>query len=162
MPKFEKNYMIQPITFTAPLLLAKKTATGIQVPDAIVTQLGNSKRPPVKVTINGYTYPNTIAVMNGVYMLSVSAAVREKANIKSGDLVKVTLELDTTIREVAIPEDFKRALDKHPPAKQQFEKLSNSNKKRYIILIEQAKTPETKNRRIEKAIQELGHGKDAR
>ncbi len=147
--------MNQPIVFIAPLLLAKKTATGIQVPDKIVAKLSSGKRPPVKVTINGYTYQNTIAVMDGVFMLSVSAAVREKAQIKSGDQVTVTLELDTTVREAAIPEEFKKVLDQYSVAKQRFEKLSNSNKKRYIIPIEQAKTIETKNRRIEKAIQEL-------
>ena len=149
----------QTIKFTTDLLVARKTATGIQVPDKIVEGLGAGKRPPVKVTINGYTYRNTIAVMNGAFMLSVSAEVREKAGIKGGDKIEVELELDTQPREVAIPVDFKKALDKNTAAKKFFETLSNSNKKRYIIPIEQAKTEDTRLRRIEKAIADLNNNK---
>jgi hypothetical protein len=145
----------QKIKFKAELLLAKKTATGIQVPHEVVEKLGNSKRPPVIVTVNGYTYQNTIAVMNGVFMLSVSSDVREKANIKSGDIIEVEIELDAQPREVEVPIDLKKALDNNIAAKKFFETLSNSNKKRFIIPIEQAKTPETKTRRIEKTIADL-------
>jgi hypothetical protein len=148
--------MDQKVKFNSTLLLVGKTATGVQVPNEIVEKIGAGKRPAVKVTINGYTYPNTIAVMNGVFMLAVNATVREKAGIKSGDLIEV--ELDTLPREVALPEDFKMALEENPTAKKNFEMLSNSNKKRFILPIEQAKTVETKNRRIEKAISELKQG----
>lgn len=145
----------QPIIFRTELLLAKKTATGLEVPNEIVAQLGTSKKPAVKVTINGYTYPSTVASMGGVFMLPVSAEVREKAGIKSGDIIEVSLELDTQPRVVEAPEDFQLALDANPEAKQFFENISNSNKKYYIAQIEQAKTPETRNRRIEKAISDL-------
>ncbi|WP_337043754.1 YdeI/OmpD-associated family protein [Emticicia sp. 17c] len=145
----------QSITFKTSLLLAGKTATGIEVPAAVVEQLGNGKRPPVKVTINAYTYPSTVAVMGGVFMLPVSAEVREKAGISSGDTIEVSLTLDTQPRVVETPADFQEALNNNPAAKQFFEGLSNSNKKYYIGAIEQAKTTETRNRRIEKAILEL-------
>jgi len=145
----------QPIKFKAELLLAKKTATGIQVPNEIVAQLGKSKKPAVKVTINGYSYPSTVATMGGVFMLPVSTEVREKAGIQNGDIVEVSLVLDTQPRVVEAPEDFQLALDANPTAKQFFENISNSNKKYYIAQIEQAKTPETRNRRIEKAISDL-------
>lgn len=129
----------QKIKFKATLLLSKKTATGVEVPEEVIEKLASGKRPPVKVTINGYTYPNTIAVMNGVYMLSVSADVREKARIQSGDKVEVQLELDTQPREVEIPLVLQKALAKNAKAKKFFETLSNSNKKRFTIPIEQAK-----------------------
>lgn len=142
-------------SFKAILLQEKKTATGIQVPEAVVEKLGGGKRPPVKATINGYTYESTLGIMNGVAMLPVSAAVRDKAGVAAGDTVKVELELDSSTREVAIPADLKKALDKNAPAKSFFETLSNSNKKRYILPIEEAKTEETRTRRIEKTIAEL-------
>ena len=51
--------------FTATLELHGKTATGIEVPEDVVTGLGAGKRPPVRVTINGHTYRSTIAAYNG-------------------------------------------------------------------------------------------------
>jgi bifunctional DNA-binding transcriptional regulator/antitoxin component of YhaV-PrlF toxin-antitoxin module len=145
----------QQITFSAELLLAKKTATGIEVPAEVVAQLGNSKKPAVKVTINGYTYPSTVASMGGVFMLPVSAEVREKAGISAGDMLQVTVAPDTAPRVVELPADFQQALDNNPAARQYFDAISNSNKKYYIASIEQAKTPETRTRRIEKAIADL-------
>lgn len=147
------------IKFTATVELAKKTATGIQVPETVVEQLCGGKRPPVKVTINDYTYQNTIAVMNGQYLLAVSAEVREKAGINAGDVVEVELALDTAPREVEVPSDLQEALDANSAAKIFFDSLSNSNKKRFIIPIDQAKTPETRTRRIEKAIIDLAENK---
>ena len=143
------------ITFTAELLTAKKTATGIEVPALVVEQLGAGKRPLVKVTINNYTYPSSIATMGGAFMLPVSAEVRANAGIKEGDTVEVTLALDTQPRVIEAPADFRDALDKNPAAAQFFEGISNSNKKYYIGAIEQAKTAETRARRIEKAIADL-------
>jgi hypothetical protein len=62
--------------FRATIQLAGKTATGIRVPGEVVASLGASKRPPVRVTINGHTYRNTVAPMGGVFMIGVSAENR--------------------------------------------------------------------------------------
>jgi bifunctional DNA-binding transcriptional regulator/antitoxin component of YhaV-PrlF toxin-antitoxin module len=145
----------QQLTFKSELLLAGKTATGVEVPAEVVEKLGSTKNPPVKVTINDYTYPSTIAVRNGVFMLPVSAEVREKAGIKSGEIIEVSVTSDNQPRVVEVPTDFQDALDKNLAAKQYFETLSNSNKKYFIGSIEQAKTQETRIRRIEKAIIDL-------
>jgi len=133
--------------------------TGICVPDEIVEQLGAGKKPPVKVTVNGFTYPNTIAVMGGKFMLSVSADVRSRSGVKGGDNVTVTLELDTAPREVPLQPDFQTALEGNPKALAFFQTLSNSNKKRYVLPIGEAKTEETRARRIEKAVSDLSEGK---
>jgi hypothetical protein len=133
--------------------------TGICVPDEVVEKLGAGKRPPVNVTVNNYTYRNTIAVMGGKFMIGVSADIRSKTGIKGGDKVKVTLELDTKPREVEVPADFQQLLDKNPKAKQFFETLSYSNKQRYILPIGQAKTEETRQRRMENSIADLSKGK---
>ncbi len=85
--------------------------TGIAVPAEVVEKLGAGKKPPVKVTVNEYSYRNTIAVMGGKFVIGVSAAIRNETGIKGGDNVKVTLELDTEPREVAILADFKEMLD---------------------------------------------------
>src|SRR3979490_1943691 len=77
------------------LLQSGKTVVGIQVPNEVVEALGAGKRPPVRVTINGYTYRNTIAVMSGVFMVGVSAENREQAHVAGGDEGDVGIELDT-------------------------------------------------------------------
>jgi len=73
------------LKFHTTLLQGDKTATGIQVPDEIVESLGSGKRPPVRVTINGYTYRSSIASMGGKFMLGVSAEHRAGAGVAGGD-----------------------------------------------------------------------------
>src|SRR5207253_3512523 len=141
--------------FRAKIELAGKTATGIEVPAAVVAKLGSSKKPAVRVTINGYTYRSTVATMGGRFMLPISGQVREAAGVAARDQVDVKVELDTAPREVTVPADFGRALTRDPAASRFFEGLSFSNKQRIVISIEAAKTPETRERRIAKAVDTL-------
>lgn len=145
--------------FRARIELGGKTATGIQVPAAVVAKLGSSKRPAVSVTLNGYTYRSTVAPMGGRFMLPVSAEVREAAGVAAGDQVDVDIDLDTEPREVGVPPDLTRALSRNAAAKWYFEGLSYSNKRRFVISIEAAKTPETRERRIAKAVNVLREGR---
>jgi hypothetical protein len=144
--------------FRATLELGGKTATGIEVPAEVVAKLGSSKRPAVRATINGHTYRSTVAPSGGRFMLPVSAEVRQAAGIAAGDKVEVALELDTEPREAAVPADFQAALKRDAAARKAFEALSYSNKRRHILSIEGAKTDETRQRRIAKAITELRQG----
>lgn len=147
--------------FTTKLELGGKTATGFVVPPEVVEALGKGKKPPVKVTINGrYTYRNTVAVMDGVYMLGVSAEHREGAGVKAGDLMEVDLELDTEPRVLETPPDLAEALEREPKAKEYFESLSYSNKRRHVLAIEGAKAAETRQRRIEKSVGMFKEGKN--
>lgn len=141
--------------FRAVILQSGKTATGIEVPPEVVAALGTSKKPAVRVTLNGYTYRNTVATMGGKFMLSVSAEVREKAGVQGGDEVEVTLELDTEKRTVTVPPELAAALAKNAKARTAFEALSYSNQLRYVLAVEGAKTEETRQRRIEKTVSEL-------
>jgi hypothetical protein len=144
--------------FRTTLRLEGKTATGIEVPAGVVEALGHGKRPPVTVTINGHTYRSTIAPYGGtagVYMLPVSAEQRRGAGIAAGDEIDVEVELDTAPREVVVPADFAEALDAQPAARQFFDGLSYSNKRRFVLSIEDARTPETRQRRIDKYVAQL-------
>ena len=145
--------------FRTVILQNGKTATGIRVPDEVVVGLGSGKRPAVRATINGYTYRSTVAPMGGEYMLPVSAEVRERAGVVAGDEVDVDVELDGAPREVSVPPDLAEALDGDVEAKRLFEALSYSNKRRIVLPIEEAKTPETRQRRIAKAVSTLHEGK---
>jgi hypothetical protein len=145
--------------FRTTILKGDKTATGIRIPDEIVAALGAGKRPPVRVTINGFTYRSTVAVMGGAYMVGVSAENRAGTGVAGGDEVDVDIELDTEPREVSLPADFAAALDAAPEARQTFDRLSNSNKGWHVSSIDGAKTDETRQRRIVKSVEALRAGK---
>jgi Bacteriocin-protection, YdeI or OmpD-Associated/Domain of unknown function (DUF1905) len=147
------------VKFHSVVQLNGKTATGIPVPEVVVESLGAGKRPLLRVTVNDYTYSTTLATVDGEYMLSVSGEVRERARVAAGDRVDVDVEVDTQPREVSLPPDFSEALDKYPDARRFFDGLSYSNKQRFVLPVEQAKSDETRQRRIEKAVTSLREGR---
>ena len=133
--------------------------TGIEVPPETVEGLGGGKKPAVLVTIGGYSYRSTIAVMGGKFLIPLSSERRAESGIKGGDPVEVQLTLDDTPREVVVPEDLTAALAGDPVAKAFFGKLSYSNQLRHVLSITDAKTAETRQRRIDKALEMLRAGK---
>jgi len=147
------------VTFRTTLELGGKTATGMRIPAEVVESLRSGKRPPVLVSINGYTYRNTVAVYGGEFFVGVSAEHRAGAGVAAGDEVDVTLELDTAPRVVELPGDFAAALAGDATAKAFFDGLSNSNKGWFVSSIEGAKTDETRQRRIDKYVGMLRDGR---
>jgi hypothetical protein len=145
--------------FRTTILQAGKTATGIEVPEAVVTALGSGKRAKVLLTINGYTYRNSVAPMGGVYMIGVSDEVRRAAGVAGGDVVDVDIELDSAPREVDVPADLAAALDADPAARRTFDGLSYSNKSWHTSQIAGAKTDETRQRRLAKSVEALRAGR---
>ena len=145
--------------FRATIQGTGKTAAGIQVPNEVVEALGPSRKPAVRATINGFTYRSSVASMGGVFMLGVSNEVRRSAGVVAGQEVDVDLELDTEPREVVVPPDLAAALAADDAARRAFEALSYSNKRRIVIPIDDAKTAETRQRRIDKSIEGLREGR---
>ena len=132
---------------------------GFAVPEEVVLSFGKGKRPPVTVTINGYTWRSTVAVMGGRYMLGVSAEHRAGAGVEGGQTVEVELERDDAPRTVEPPPDFAAALDADADARRTWDGLSNSNKGWHVSSIEGAKSDETRQRRIEKSVAALREGR---
>ena len=122
--------------------------------------LGTSRKPAVKVSLNGYTYRSTVATVNGAYMVGVSNDVRTAAGVAAGQVVDVDIEVDTEPRGRTVPPDLAAALDAEPEARRFFETLSYSNKRRIVMPIDDAKTPETRQRRIEKSVAIAARGPD--
>jgi len=145
--------------FRTTLLLAGKTATGIRIPNEVVEALGAGKRPPVLVTINGYKYRNTVAVYGDEYLVGVSAEHRAGANVKAGDELDVDIELDTLPRTVEVPADLNEALDAEPDLRRRFDGLSYTNRNAIVTQVVGAKSDETRQRRITKAIEALRQGR---
>ena len=148
--------------FHAEVQLAGKTATGVLVPPEVVEALAAGKRPSVRVTIGGHTYRSTIAPRGDVFKLGISAENRELAGVTAGDVVDVELELDSEPREVTVPADFAHALDRDAAAKRFFDGLSFSQRQWFVLGIEEAKTAETRERRIAKAVERLREGRGNR
>ena len=145
--------------FRARIEGAGKTAAGIEVPAEVVVALGSSKRPAVRVTINGYTYRSTVAVLGGRFMMGVSAEVRAAAGVAAGETVDVEMELDVAPREVAVPPTLKRELAGDAAARQRFEALSYSKRRLLVDPIANAKTDETRQRNLAKAMAQLRDAK---
>ena len=133
--------------------------TGIVVPGEVINQLGAGNRPPVIVNVNDYEYRNTVAVMGGKHMISVSAAVRKATGLKAGDPIRVTLTVADTPRDVNVPADLAAALATDDRAGAFFVKLSNSMQRYHIDNINAAKSDETRLRRITKAVSLFREGK---
>jgi hypothetical protein len=147
------------VRFRTTIQQSGKTTTGIQVPEEVIEALGSGKRPAVRVTVNGYTYRSTVAVLGGRNMVGVSAEHRVATGVAGGDEVDVDIELDTAPREVNIPADLAAALDAEPAARRTFDGLSYSNKSWHVLQVEGAKTDETRQRRIARSVDILRQGR---
>jgi hypothetical protein len=133
--------------------------TGIAVPEDVLEQLGAGKRPPVLVDLNGHRYRTTAGVMGGRSMIPVSAAVRKATGLAGGDPVRVVLTVADTPREVQVPDDLAAALAAEPQAGAFFAGLSNSLQRYHVDAVTGARSPETRRRRIDKALVLFREGK---
>ncbi len=143
----------KPITFCTTILQFGNN-TGIQVPEEIIERLASGKRPLVRVSLNNYSYRSAVAVMDGMYLISLSSEHRKAAGVNGGDKINVTLELDLEPRTVEIPQDLKNALTA-ASALDAFDNTAPSMKKEYVRQVEEAKAQETRERRIAKIIEKL-------
>jgi antitoxin component of MazEF toxin-antitoxin module len=141
--------------FRTTVELGGKTATGMRVPDEVVAALGAGKRPQVTVTINGGTYRSTVAAYKGAYMLPLSAENRRVTGVSAGDEVDVDVELDVQPRTVAVPADLAEALDRDAAVRRRFDALAFTHQREWVRSVEEAKRPETRRRRIDKAVESL-------
>ena len=130
------------------------SATAIKFPFDVETIFG-AKRVPVCGTINGAAFRSTIFRMHGEQFMVVNRELREEANAKAGDTVRVEIERDTAPRTVEVPADLFAALNENPAAKEIWERISYTHKKEFVAAIEEPKKPETRARRVKKTLAEL-------
>ena len=142
-----------PITFHT-TILSFGNNTGIEVPEAVINQLDSGKRPLVKVTVKKYTYRSAVAVMDGKFMISLSAEHRQAAGVQGGEETDITVALDLEPRTVELPEDLKVAL-MAAGAIEAFDNSAPSMRKEYVRQVESAKAQETRERRILKIVENL-------
>jgi len=148
--------------FRTTLLTTGKTAAGFVVPAEVMDGLAAGKKPAVRVTINGHTYRSSVGTIEGRPMVGVSAEHRAAAGVEGGQQIDVDLELDSAPRTVDVPADFAAALAPFPEARAFYDGLNYSERRWFVLGIEDAKTPETRQRRIEKAVERLRSGRGQR
>jgi hypothetical protein len=148
--------------FSCVVLAAGKTATGLPVPEEVVTALGSGRRPAVYVTVGSHTYRSTIAPYDEGFRIPLSGENRAAAGVSAGDSVEVEVRLDTDPRDAVVPADFGAALDADPEARRFFDGLSFSNKQSYLRWVTGAKTDETRERRVSQGVELLRGGRKHR
>jgi hypothetical protein len=121
---------------------------------------GTRRRVPVQAAFDGEPYRGSMSNMGGdCHILIVVKKIRQKIDKQPGDKITVILSLDTEPRVVTVPPDFQALLNANPAAKQTFTTFSYSNQRDYVLWIEDAKRPETRQRRMTKAVDLLSAGK---
>jgi hypothetical protein len=147
------------LRFEAVLEANDTTSVFVILPTRIAAALGPKKRAPVKVTINKYTYPTTVAVYGGKSLLGLRKEVRDAAGVSAGQRVTVLVEPDLDPRVVEVPTEVKKVLGRDRAAKAAFEKLSYTNQKEYVNWVTTAKQEETRRNRLERMPSMLREGK---
>jgi hypothetical protein len=127
----------------------------VGVPSDVVDQLGGGGRIPVTASFDGHPYRGSIAVYGGQHVLGVVKALRSAIGKAVGDAVQVELALDQEQRIVDVPEDVKDSLAAAGLAAQ-FDAMSYTKRRQAVEHIESAKSPDTRQRRVEKLLEELG------
>jgi hypothetical protein len=108
-------------------------------------------RAPVKVTLNGYTFRSTVAAMGGPPLIPLRRSNQDAAQLDGIETLDVRLDLDTEPRVVKPPSDLVKAL-KAATLWERWQDLSFSHQREHVEAIEDAKKPETRKRRIERAV----------
>ena len=131
-------------------------ATYISVPFSVPEIYGTKGQVKVKATINNVEFRGLLAAMGtGSHVLGIRKELRNKMGITFGDVVTVKLERDLEPRTVTIPEDLDELLNQEPDLKKRFLKMAYTHQNEYVQHLEDAKKPETRQRRLEKIMREL-------
>jgi Domain of unknown function (DUF1905)/Bacteriocin-protection, YdeI or OmpD-Associated len=139
--------------FRAELIGTTSSGSYVVVPPNVMKRFGGRTRVPVRATINGVTWRTTIANMGAGPMIGVTASTRKGAGIARGDRVTISIEEDKDERTVEVPADFAKAMNK--AQRWAYDSMSYTHRKEYVQWIEAAKKPETRMRRIAKALAKL-------
>lgn len=131
----------------------------VTIPFDVKEAFGTRARVPVRARIRGHEFRSSIFPMGGRHMLVLNREVREAAKAQANETVTVEIERDTEPRVVTPPEDLARALAASPAAAAAWEKLSYTHRKEHAKAVEDAKRPETRERRIRKTIETLSAAK---
>ena len=138
---------------------AGSSVAWMNAPFDVSQSFGTRARVPVRGTINGFPFRNSLMPMGGCHGMAVNKAMRDGAGIKAGDTVSVVMERDDSERSVEVPPALKKELAKNKTAQANWSELSFTNQKEIALSISGAKQEDTRARRLAKAMDILKNGK---
>jgi hypothetical protein len=143
------------LTFTAKI--TKITVLRVvTVPPKVVRALGGALRIPVIARYGGVPTQTTLSPAGGdKRRLTLKLDVLKTVGLDAGDTIKIELSPDSNPRFMVFPADLERALKFRPAAAAALERASPSTRRIVVELLEQSRTPETRQRRLEKLIERL-------
>jgi hypothetical protein len=152
---------VTPFRFTARLFRPEGvgTWTFAMVPAAESKRAALRSHQRVRGTIDGRPFRSSLMPRGkGQLFVVVPKAVREAIEKSAGDTVRFELVLDATPVRIVLPPEFATALRAAPSLRTKFEKLAPSHRKAFAQWIGSAVQPETRTRRVEKALVLLRRG----
>jgi bifunctional DNA-binding transcriptional regulator/antitoxin component of YhaV-PrlF toxin-antitoxin module len=135
-------------------VIGYKNHASIAIPEEVLSKLGTNRRAPLKVTINGYTYQSTATAVDGECRVVFPQKDRDASGAKADDIITVTLELDSGVREVDMPIELTQALQS-AGLTEVFAALTYSKRKEFARQVSEAKAEESRAKRIGKVIESL-------
>jgi uncharacterized protein YdeI (YjbR/CyaY-like superfamily) len=87
--------------------------------------------------------------------MQINTALRKAAHADVGDVLSIELRLDRESRELPVPADLRAALKEYPKARRAFDQLPPGHRRQYIKWFDSAKGPETRARRLGRAMEIL-------
>jgi len=130
-------------------------AGAIVLTDGQVAQLAGGKRAAVVVRIGDRSARLRLAVMGGLNVIGLSRANRALLGVELGEEVDAEVTLDEAPREVTVPVDLAAALAAEPELGAHFDGLAFTHRREYVDWVEQARKPETRQRRIAATLERL-------
>ncbi len=128
----------------------------VDVPRVVSESLGGQTHIQVKGSIGGEDFRSNLAPRGGGgHRLFIHSTVWRKLGVDTGDMLDVELERDDEEWQINIPTDLADAMPPGSEALAAFQALTVPNRKRFVDRIEEAKSPETRKRRVEQSVQLL-------
>jgi bifunctional DNA-binding transcriptional regulator/antitoxin component of YhaV-PrlF toxin-antitoxin module len=147
-------------SFEAEIEAARGGGAFVRIPFDVRATYGTGGQVRVKAEFDGEAYRGSIAPMGAArHVIGVPKAIRDALGKSIGDRVRVTLEKDDEPRAVTVPDDLAGALARDRTAGPAFEKLSYTHRKEYVRWVEEAKKPETRERRVARTLYMVKEGK---
>jgi hypothetical protein len=126
-----------------------------KIPPDVEAALGGRKQMRVIGTLNGHPIRTSTMPYRGAFYVGLHKAAREAAGVGIGDEVELELTRDDSPRVLDIPPELEAAFGAEPALRQRFDALSFSRRRDLAAPIAEAKKPETRAARLEKALAAL-------
>ena len=126
-----------------------------QIPPDVTAALGGMKQMRVTGTLNGHPIRTSTMPYRGGFYVGLHKAAREAAGVEIGEEVELELALDTSPRVLELPPELEAAFVAEPTLRERFDALSFSRRREMAEPIGEAKKPETRAARLDRALSAL-------